>query len=456
MASDRILIIDDEQGIRETLSGILEDEGYRTRAAENAGEARRVLRKERFDAALLDVWLPDADGLKLLEEMQNGLFDQPVIVISGHGNIDSAVKAIRLGAYDFLEKPLSLSRVVLTVQHALAEGKMRRQLHDLSVRLEAQEALVGSSPAMVRLGEELRVAARSDSRILITGENGTGKELVARQIHRLSQRAKGPFVDLNCAAIPEELIESELFGHVRGAFTGASADRQGRFQKADTGTVFLDEIADMSVKTQAKVLRAIEEQRFERVGDTTPIAVDVRVVAATNKDLEKEIRENRFREDLYFRLNVIPLHVPALRERREDIPLLVEHFLDRFSQGTVRKTVHRRAMSRMVEYAWPGNVRELRNLIERLQIMVEGDTIGEEDLPSNLREDSSDRLRVASGDGSGTLKEARESFERLYIERQLKRHEGNVTRTAQALGLERSHLHRKLRAYGIKAEREPE
>jgi two-component system nitrogen regulation response regulator NtrX len=454
VAADRILIIDDEQGIRETLSGILEDEGYRTRSAESAGEARRVLRKEKFDAALLDVWLPDADGLKLLEEMQNGLFEQPVIVISGHGNIDSAVKAIRLGAYDFLEKPLSLSRVVLTVQHALAEGKMRRQLHDLSARLEAEEALVGSSQAMVRLGEQLRVAARSDSRILITGENGTGKELVARQVHRLSQRAKGPFVDLNCAAIPEELIESELFGHVRGAFTGASADRQGRFQKADGGTLFLDEIADMSLKTQAKVLRAIEEQRFERVGDTSPIAVDVRVVAATNKDLEREIRENRFREDLYFRLNVIPLQVPPLRERREDLPLLVEHFLDRFSQGVERKTVDRRAMARMAEYAWPGNVRELRNLIERLQIMVEGDTIREEDLPANFREDSSDRFRVAAADGAGTLKEARETFERSYIERQLRRHDGNVTRTAQALGLERSHLHRKLRAYGIKVARD--
>jgi two-component system nitrogen regulation response regulator NtrX len=344
---------------------------------------------------------------------------------------------------------------VLTVQHALEQGRMERELHDLSRRLEQRESLIGQSPAMLELTAQLEVAARSDSRILIGGENGTGKELVARQIHRLSQRSHRPFVEVNCAAIPDELIESELFGHVRGAFTGASSDRRGRFELAHGGTLFLDEIADMSLKTQAKVLRVLEEQRFERVGGTSSIQVDVRVLAATNKDLEKEIEQGRFRDDLYFRLAVIPLRVPPLRERREDVPALVEHFIAVFAQEVGRrpKRCERPALERLHDYSWPGNVRELRNLIERLMIMVPSDIIGVKDLPPAIRGEHTDRFqRLLDGDFQ-SLREARDAFERRYIERKLQQFDGNVTKTAQALGLERSNLYRKLKAYDIEVER---
>jgi two-component system nitrogen regulation response regulator NtrX len=450
---ERILIVDDEEGIRETLTGILEDEGYRPRSAASAVEAREALAEVPADLLLLDVWLPDADGLELLSELRPKHPHTPVIVISGHGNIDTAVKAIRLGAYDFLEKPLSLSRVVLTVQNALEQGRIKRELLDLSQRLDRHEALIGDSAAMRALLGQLEMAGRSDSRILITGENGTGKELVARRIHRLSQRAARPFVAVNCAAIPEELIESELFGHVRGAFTGATADRRGRFEQADGGTLFLDEVADMSLKTQAKVLRVLEEQRFERVGGSKSIEVDVRVLAATNKDLARELEGGRFREDLYFRLAVIPLNVPPLRDRREDVPLLIEHFLDHFAaeHGRRPKRPDPEALQRLIDYPWPGNVRELRNLAERLMIMTPGDTITLADLPVNLRGESGARQKGSLEVEHGTLREAREAFERRFIERKLKECDGNVTRAAAALGLERSYLHRKLRSFGLAA-----
>ena len=450
-----ILIVDDEAGIRETLGGILEDEGHTAASVETADAAAVEIERGNFDLLLLDIWLPDRDGLELLQELRAKGFDRPIIMISGHGNIDTAVKAIRLGAFDFLEKPLSLSRVVLTVQHALEQRRLAREVSSLSKRLEQAELLIGESPAMVELKEQLTVAAQSDSRILITGENGTGKELVARQIHRLSSRAQEPFVAVNCAAIPEELIESELFGHVKGAFTGASRDRRGRFEQANGGTLFLDEVGDMSLKTQAKVLRVLEEQRFERVGHTTPIDVDVRVLAATNKDLEEEIAENRFREDLYFRLAVIPLAVPPLRERREDVPILIEHFLAHYASEVGRpvKKVERPALDRLVDYAWPGNVRELRNLAERLMIMTAGAEIGVKDLPPALRGEVSDRLRKLVDDDFGSLREAREAFERRYIEQRLRESEGNVSRAAKALGIERSNLYKKLRSYGIEVER---
>ena len=319
---EHILIVDDEEGIRSTLSGILRDEGYETTCAANAAEGRHAIETgTAFDLAIFDIWLPDEDGLDLLESVLSQGFEKPVIMISGHGNIDIAVKAIQLGATDFLEKPLSLSRVLLTVQHALERGRMQRELRDLSQQLERRELLIGDSASMKELKELIATAADAGSRILISGENGTGKELVARQIHNSSPRAEAAFVDVNCAAIPEELIESELFGHIKGAFTGATSNRIGRFQQADGGTLFLDEIGDMSLKTQAKVLRVLQEQRFEPVGSTETTTVDVRVLAATNKDLEEEIRNGTFREDLYFRLNVIPLRVPPLRERREDVPL---------------------------------------------------------------------------------------------------------------------------------------
>jgi two-component system, NtrC family, nitrogen regulation response regulator NtrX len=456
--AEHLLIVDDEAGIRTTLSGILQDEGYRTSGAETAADALDQLRRQPFDLVLLDVWLPDRDGLDLLAELHELQPELPVIVISGHANVDSAVKAIRLGAYDFLEKPLSLSRVVLTVQNALERLRLARELAELAGHLDRGEPLVGSSPSMQRLKAELKVAAASDSRILVIGENGTGKELVARQVHRLSRRARGPFVDVNCAAIPEDLIESELFGHVKGAFTGAISDRRGRFEQADGGTLFLDEIADMSLKTQAKVLRVLQEQRFERVGGTASIQVEVRVVAATNKDLAAEIRDGRFREDLYFRLAVIPLQVPPLRERRGDVRELAEHFIALFAReiGRRPKRLDAAAVERLDAYSWPGNVRELRNLVERLMIMTPGDTVGERDLPPALRAANGTHDRPLWEEDFPSLRAARAAFERRYIERKLAELGGNVSRTAQVLGLERSNLYRKMRAYGIEAEREPE
>jgi two-component system nitrogen regulation response regulator NtrX len=449
--AERVLIVDDEAGIRTTLAGILEDEGYRTGGAETAAEGLERIQREAFDLVLLDVWLPDGDGLELLEELRQASPELPVIMISGHANVDAAVKAIRLGAYDFLEKPLSLSRVVLTVANALERQRLSRELRQLEGRLERSEPLIGDSPAMRRLKEELARAAASDSRILVVGENGTGKELVARQVHRLSQRCRGPFVDVNCAAIPEDLIESELFGHVKGAFTGAAEDRPGRFEQADGGTLFLDEVADMSLKTQAKVLRVLQEQRFERVGGTSSIAVDVRVLAATNKDLEEEIQENRFREDLYFRLAVIPLLVPPLRQRSEDIPLLVDHFLAHFAReiGRRPKQMAPTALQRLAAYAWPGNVRELRNLVERMMIMVPGEVIGADDLPPSIKGAGGERYRPLWEQDFPSLREARAQFEKRYIERKLAECEGNVSRTAQELGLERSNLYRKMKAYQI-------
>ena len=445
----RILVVDDEAGIRQTLRGILEDEGHSVTTAADGVSGRALMSSDEFDLVLLDVWLPDHDGLDLLSELREGNLTTPVIVISGHGNIDTAVKAMRIGAHDFLEKPLALNRVVVSVENALERYRLEREVQELSNRLEPERHLIGDSEPMRKLGGDLELAARAESRILITGENGTGKELVARRVHSLSRRSGSAFVEVNCAAIPEELIESELFGHVKGAFTGASGNRRGRFEQADGGTLFLDEIADMSLATQAKVLRVLEEQRFERVGGSDPIDVDVRVLAATNKDLEgDELPAGRFREDLYFRLAVIPLHVPALRERREDIPALVEHFMKRFAAEAGRrpKAVDAAALERLVAYSWPGNVRELRNLTERLMIMAPGKAVGLADLPPRIR----GKGAVAPiEDDYASLKEAREAFERLYIERRLVAAGGNVSQTARDLGIDRRHLYRKLRAYGI-------
>ena len=453
MSKARILIVDDEAGIRQTLRDILEDEGHSVTAAADAVSGQALMASDEFDLVLLDIWLPDRDGLEILEELRQGEFQTPVIVISGHGNIDTAVKAMRVGAHDFLEKPLALNRVVVSVENALERNRLERQVRELSNRLDPERQLIGNSPSMRQLKDELKLAARAESRILITGENGTGKELVARRVHGLSRRRSRAFVEVNCAAIPEELIESELFGHIKGAFTGASENRRGRFEQADGGTLFLDEIADMSLNTQAKVLRVLEEQRFERVGGSEPIEVDVRVLAATNKNLEEvELPAGRFREDLYFRLAVIPLHVPALRDRREDIPALIDHFLERFAAEAGRrpKTVDPQALERLVAYSWPGNVRELRNLSERLMIMAPGDVVMETDLPPRVR--GADAIAQVGNDYA-SLKEARETFERLYIERRLGAAGGNVSQAARDLGIDRRHLYRKLQAYGIDPER---
>ena len=453
MSRARLLVVDDEAGIRQTLRGILEDEGHSVTTAADAVSGRALMSSDEFDLVLLDVWLPDRDGLELLEELRGGGFRTPVIVISGHGNIDTAVKAMRIGAHDFLEKPLALNRVVVSVENALEHNRLEREVQELSSRLDPGRHLIGDSPPMRQLKNELELAARAESRILITGENGTGKELVARRVHNLSRRSRGAFVEVNCAAIPEELIESELFGHMKGAFTGASGNRRGRFEQADGGTLFLDEIADMSLNTQAKVLRVLEEQRFERVGGSEPIDVDVRVLAATNKKLEAdELPAGRFREDLYFRLAVIPLHVPALRDRREDIPVLIDHFLRRFAADAGRrpKSLDPAALERLVAYSWPGNVRELRNLSERLMIMAPGGVVALEDLPPRVR--GADAIAQVDRDYA-SLKEARETFERLYIERRLVAAGGNVSQTARDLGIDRRHLYRKLQAYGIDPER---
>src|SRR4051795_1544474 len=372
-----VLVVDDEAGVRSALSGVLRDEGYTVEAVES-GEAclDRVLRAP-YDVIVLDIWLPGIDGLTTLARLRERRVDAPVVMISGHGNIESAVRAIKMGAFDFVEKPLSLDKTVLVVGNAVRQRQLEAENRALRASVDRRLTMVGESYVMGQLREQVAMAAPTNGRVLIFGENGTGKELVARSIHQLSRRRGGPFIEVNCAAIPEELIESELFGHVKGAFTGAVADRRGKFEASDGGTLFLDEIADMSLKTQAKVLRALQEQVVEPLGGTGSMKVDVRILAATNKDLPGEIRGGRFREDLYFRLNVIPIFVPPLREREADIPLLAAHFMEELAReyGRRPKRLDPGAATGLRSYRWPGNVRELRNVIERLMIMVPGDTI---------------------------------------------------------------------------------
>jgi two-component system nitrogen regulation response regulator NtrX len=445
----RILIIDDEPGIRSTLSGILEDEGHRTTLCESGEEGLAQFARDEFDLVLLDLWLPGIDGLAVLERLR-AAGAPPVVMISGHGSVDAAVKATRLGAWDFLEKPLSLERVLLTVGHALADSRLREQVRDLRRHLTLEEILIGESEPMQRLEQQIRSAAPSNSRVLITGENGSGKEIVARSLHRLSLRADAAFIDVNCAAIPEELIESELFGHRKGAFTGAIDDRKGKFELADGGTLFLDEVGDMSLRTQAKVLRVLQEQMFQRVGGQQTIKVDVRVFAATNKNLEAEIAAGSFRSDLFYRLNVIPIEVPPLRARGNDIVLLAEHFLRRFAAetGQLKKRLSAAAAAKLKAYHWPGNVRELRNVSERLAILLPGETIEPEDIQLGTRSEAPAAVPM-----NLPLREARDEFEKQYILARLREYAGNVSRTADALGVERSNLYRKLHAYGITVER---
>jgi two-component system nitrogen regulation response regulator NtrX len=453
---DWVLVVDDEAGVRASLAGILGDEGYAVSTVESGEAALEALEARRFDLVLLDVWLPGQDGLEVLRRIRERDAELPVVVISGHGTIETAVKAVRLGAQDFVEKPLSLEKTVLAVRNALRQRRLESQLRELRERLDERYAMVGESPAIRRLRAEIAQAAPSNGRVLIFGENGTGKELVARAIHAQSHRAAGPFVEVNCAAIPEELIESELFGHTKGAFTGALAARKGKFELADGGTLFLDEIADMSLKTQAKVLRALQEQRIEPVGGTGSVEVDVRVIAATNKDLEAEIRAGRFRDDLYFRLNVIPFHVPPLRERREDIPLLTRHFMQLLSVEHGRRTreVAAEALKVLAQLPWPGNVRELRNILERLVIMTPGEVIELHHLPASLAAQQPDAAAAASPPPAAALEDAtlvaaREDFERRYILQRYRECGGNMSRTAEALGVERSNLYRKMKAYGL-------
>jgi two-component system nitrogen regulation response regulator NtrX len=444
-----ILIVDDEAGVRSSLTGVLKDEGYTVEAVPTGEACLDRVARGPVDLVVLDIWLPGMDGLATLQRLRERRADAAVVMISGHGNIESAVRAIKLGAYDFVEKPLSLEKTVLAVRNALRQRELEAENRALRATVDRRLVMVGDSYVMAQLREQVAMAAPTNGRVLIYGENGTGKELVARSIHAMSRRRNGPFIEVNCAAIPEELIESELFGHMKGAFTGAVADRRGKFELADGGTLFLDEIGDMSVKTQAKVLRALQEQVVEPLGGAASVKVDVRVIAATNKDLPAEIRDGRFREDLYFRLNVIPIFVPPLRDRDADVPLLADHFMAEMAReyGRRLKKLDAQAAARLRAYHWPGNVRELRNVIERLIIMAPGDTIGLQDLA--FLDGAGDRPPGPPDEPLIPLHDARDRFERDYILRALAAQRGNISRTAEVLGVERSNLYRKMRAFGI-------
>jgi two-component system nitrogen regulation response regulator NtrX len=438
-----ILIVDDEEPILTSLSSILRDEGYDVALAKNGVEALRVFTMDPPDLMLLDIWMPEMDGMETLRRVRELAPTAQVMMMSGHGSIETAVKAIKLGAYDYIEKPLSLENVTLRVKHALDQYRLEQENRTLRTTVQRKFELVGQSPAMQQLRQLIQTAGPTNSRVLIGGENGTGKELVARAIHVQSTRANRPFVAVNCAAIPETLIESELFGHEKGSFSGATSMKRGQFEQADGGTLFLDEIADMSLNTQAKVLRALQEQQFTRVGGTKLLKVDVRVLAASNKNLLKEIEKGTFRDDLFYRLNVVPIIVPPLRERREDIPLL--------------KEVSPEAMTVFQQYDWPGNIRELRNLIERLMIMVPEPVIGSAHAGASLQArpvESAPQSASAAIDPLFTqsydsLRDARNAFEKDYIGRKLREHHWNISRTAEELKIERSHLHRKIKLLDV-------
>jgi two-component system nitrogen regulation response regulator NtrX len=451
-----ILIVDDEAGVRASLGGVMRDEGYAVDTVASAEACLEQVTQQTYDLILLDVWLPGMDGLVALEQLVHRSPDVPVIMISGHANIESAVRATKLGAFDFIEKPLSLEKTVLVVRNALRQRQLEVENRVLRARVDRRYAIVGESRVMMRLREQIAMAAPTNGRVLVSGENGTGKELVARHVHLLSQRRSGPFVEVNSAALPEDLIESELFGHVKGAFTGAVGDRRGKFDQASGGTLFLDEVGDMSLKMQAKVLRALQEQIIEPVGGQGSVHVDVRVIAATNKDLVDEIRQGHFREDLFFRLNVIPVFVPPLRERGDDVLLLADHFIREFTAeyGRRPKTLSAEAAGMMTRHHWPGNVRELRNVIERLVIMTPGDIIDAADLSFLMAPVVTQRS--LPNVPVQPLFEARDAWERAYILKTLGGCEGNISRTADLLGLERSNLYKKMRGLGIAPGRERE
>jgi len=445
-----ILIVDDEAGIRDSLSSILTEEGYAVESVGTGEECLALLAKRQIDLVLLDVWLPKMDGIETLERMRRDGHFPMVVMISGHGNIETAVRATKLGAFDFVEKPLSLEKTTQSVKRAFEFLRLQLENRRLREELGQRFQVLGDSVPMKALRQQIALAAPTNGRVLIYGESGTGKELVAHALHTASLRNRETFVEVNCAAIPEELIESELFGHMKGSFTGASEDKVGKFQKADNGTLFLDEVGDMSLRTQAKVLRVLEEQRLERVGSTHPTAVNVRVIAATNKKLEEQIARGLFREDLFYRLNVIPFTVPALRERVEDIPILTRHFLAEFAAtyGRKPKEISDAALAVLARHSWPGNVRELRNLIERLMITCPHSRIEPLHLPPELFRG----FPAISSRPNATLHEARSAYEREFILRKLSENQWNMTRTAVALGLERSHLYRKMKSLGISAE----
>jgi two-component system nitrogen regulation response regulator NtrX len=453
-----VLVVDDEQAIRDSITGVLEDEGYETAEAEDGELALRYLASRRTDIMLLDIWLPGQSGMEILARVREQFPSVTVIMISGHGTVNIAVEAIKQGAFDFIEKPLSIDRLLMVLEKAKKIRDLEEENRNLKGSTVKEFTLIGASPAMTRIRELIASTGATNGRVLVTGENGTGKEIIARSIHVTSERRDCPFIEVNCAAIPENLIESELFGHEKGSFTGALEMRKGKFELADKGTIFLDEIADMSLQTQAKVLRVLQEMEFERVGGTKTIHVDVRVIAATNKDLREEIATGNFREDLYYRLNVIPVHLPALRDRLEDMEDLVRYFSEHFCRVNGRKPCifTKDAIELMQSHDWPGNIRELRNVVERVIIMLPQSRIDRTGLESFFQERKEPENQAAGGSGAdlldgdhASLKAARDAFEKEYIIKKLKENGMNVSKTAKLLGIERSNLHRKINSLGI-------
>jgi two-component system nitrogen regulation response regulator NtrX len=452
-----VLVIDDEMNIRKTLEGVLSDDGYRVLQAEDGAGGLEVLSRSFVDAVLLDVWMPDMDGLETLKRIREVYPILPVIMISGHGTIDTAVKAVKMGAFDFIEKPISLTKLLITLSRAIEQGELRLENVELKERVGKKYRLIGESAAMQRVRAEIAAAGPTNASVLIAGENGSGKEIVAREVHQHSRRATRPFVEVNCAAIPEELIESELFGHEKGAFTGATGRRRGRFELADGGTLFLDEVGDMSPRTQAKILRVLEERQFERIGGGEKIRADVRIISATNRNLPKEVEAGRFRDDLYFRLNVFPILLPPLRDRKEDIHRIAEHFVGEIcaEHGKERKEFSRGAVERLLAHPWPGNVRELRNVVERLVILSMGPSIGEETVQRVLVTEPLPAKAPASGVEVFDQEDFREAvlaFEKEFLTRKLRENDFNVSRTAEKLGLDRTSIHRKMKQLGITQE----
>lgn len=455
-----ILVIDDEPGIRQVLTDILQDEGYQVVSAEDGQEGLARLQQTVVDLVILDVWLPKMGGIEVLEIIRKDYPEVEVIVISGHANIDMAVKAIKLGAFDMMEKPLSMDKILTQVRNALEMEALRRENRKLKQTLGASTEMLGETAQIKQIRELVQQAGPTNATVFITGENGTGKELVARLVHEQSKRRKGPFVAVNCAAIPENLIESELFGHEKGSFTGAVSRKRGKFEVAHNGTLFLDEVADLSLAAQAKILRAIQELKVERVGAEESLDVDVRIIAATNKDMKQLVDSGEFREDLFYRLHVVPISVPPLRERREDIPILAEHFLKLFElqilgEETGIRKFNPEAIQRLSNFAWPGNIRQFRNVIQRIVVFAEGPEIGIDDVDAALAEEKRDQHRFLEKRGelsefyNLSLNDAKDQFERLYLVQKLEESDYNITRAATAMGVYPSNLHGKMKKFGI-------
>jgi two-component system nitrogen regulation response regulator NtrX len=446
-----LLIVDDEPSILQSLSGLLSDEGFEVTTAANGYEALKIIDTESPDLVLLDIWMPGIDGIETLQEIKRENPYIQVIIITGHGTIETAVKATKLGAFDLIEKPLSIDKIIVAINNALNFRRLEEENKYLRKKTIEKNSINGSSPKTIELKKNIAKAAPTETWILINGENGTGKELVARMIHHLSPRAEHPLIDVSCAAIPDDLIESELFGHEKGTFPGATTKKIGKFELASRGTIFLDEIGDMSLKTQAKILRVLQEQKIQRVGGSRTINVDVRVIAASNKNLENEIEKGRFREDLFYRLNVLPIDVPPLRMRIEDIPVLVETFFKEFAvqNRSKQKKITPEALDILAKYSWPGNVRELKNLVERLAIMVEGEVIDRQDIPEAYNVEASEIPEMGESEllQLDNLKEAKSAFEKIFITSKLALYQNNITKTAEAIGVGRSYLHKKIKSY---------